>query len=106
MQLNYADLAPTAPPDPLSAVATALRAVADAIEAMPREAPAARPDHRIHLRAKEAAETLGICRTMLEELTAAGELRCVRAGRRVVWRLDELDAYSRRMDDEQNGGRR
>lgn len=42
----------------------------------------------------EAAERLGVSRSTLKRLTAAGEIRTVRVGRRAVrFHADDLDAY-------------
>lgn len=45
----------------------------------------------------DAAEMLGIGRTLMKELVASGEIPTVRIGRRRLVRVDDLIAYVERL---------
>ncbi|TWT41094.1 Helix-turn-helix domain protein [Phycisphaerae bacterium RAS1] len=52
---------------------------------------------RLALRPREAAEALGIGVRKLWELTNCGAIRCVRIGRAVRYRVDELRDFLERQ---------
>lgn len=50
-------------------------------------------DVRLALTAYEAARSLGICRRTLHTLTQSGQIRCLRVGRRLLYRPETLRAW-------------
>ncbi|MCL6558881.1 MAG: helix-turn-helix domain-containing protein [Firmicutes bacterium] len=57
------------------------------------------PPKRATVDAKEAAEYIGVSYWLLLEMAKRGEVPCIRAGRRVLFRVASLDAWMRDQEE-------